>query len=444
MAEHDPKLLATLGAGVRVANRYVIRRVLGKGGMGHVFEVENEAIGRRFALKILSLSFASDEAIKRFRREAKALGRVASARVAQVIDFDVDPALGPFLVMELLEGETLQQRLARTGRMPVDEVVALSIELCEALAEVHAAGIVHRDLKPSNVGLAKSGPVQVKLLDFGLAASVDDAFTERLTQSQQFLGTLPYMAPELFHGHPPTQALDLYALGVVMFEMLAGRTPFIATNPAQYVAQHLASPVPKVQEVAAAARAPAWLEAIIAKLLSKDAAERYGSATAVASALRLKDSLALDSTISAPGSGAVSGIVAATTAGKVSQRRRAWLWWVVAGLALVAFGGAVVVAMREKPAAPVVQAPTIEAAKPEAPKPEAPTIEAPKPEAPKPEAPKPEAPKPVAAPPIAAPPPIAEPPPVAATPSKPTKHTHKPAATKKPAKKSWNGEILDE
>jgi len=81
VADHDPKLLATLGAGVRVANRYVIRRVLGKGGMGHVFEVENEAIGRRFALKILSLSFASDEAIKRFRREAKALGRVASARV---------------------------------------------------------------------------------------------------------------------------------------------------------------------------------------------------------------------------------------------------------------------------------------------------------------------------------------------------------------------------
>jgi serine/threonine protein kinase len=421
--EPDPKLLATLGEGVRVSNRYVIRRVLGKGGMGHVFEVENEAIGRRFALKIISISFASDEAIKRFRREAKALGRVSSARVAQVIDFDVDPTLGPFLVMELLDGETLQQRLARTGRLSVDETVTLATELCEALGEVHAAGIVHRDLKPSNVGLSKSSPAAVKLLDFGLAASVDDAFTERLTQSQQFLGTLPYMAPELFHGQPPTQALDLYALGIVMFEMLAGRTPFIGVNPAQYVAQHLATAVPRIDAVVSGVRVPAWLEAIIRKLLEKDPAQRFASAAAVASALRMKDSLQLDSTM-ASGSSEISGAVAATTAAGRPAKSRAWMWWALAAAVVLAGAGAVAaIAMRAK------SAPAVAASKTEAP----PKIEAP---SPKIEAPLPkiEAPSPK----IEPPPPVASPPP---TPAK--KPTHKPAK-KAPAKKSWNGEILEE
>jgi eukaryotic-like serine/threonine-protein kinase len=424
VADHDPKLLATLGVGVRVANRYVICRVLGKGGMGHVFEVENDAIGRRFALKILSLSFASDEAIKRFRREAKALGRVSSTRVAQVIDFDVDPALGPFLVMELLDGETLQHRLSRGGRLKVDDAVTLAVELCEALAEVHAAGIVHRDLKPSNVGLPKSGAVRVKLLDFGLAASVDEAFTERLTQSQQFLGTLPYMAPELFHGQPPTHALDLYALGAVIYEMLAGRTPFIGSNPAQYVAQHLASEVPRIESVVTGASVPEWLEGIVRKLLAKDPADRFASAGAVASALRLRDSLALDSTMAAP-SGAISGVVVATTRAQARARRPRWISLALAAVAIAAIGvGIAVMATR---ASRHATAPTVETPKMEAPKAEPP---------PKIEPPKEEAPRIVRPPTIV----LATPPTAHATP----KHSSHKSATKKAPKKSWNGEILEE
>jgi serine/threonine-protein kinase len=462
--DHDPKLLATLGEGVRVANRYVIRRVLGKGGMGHVFEVENDAIGRRFALKVLSLSFAGDEAIKRFRREAKALGRVGSARVAQVIDFDVDPALGPFLVMELLDGETLQKRLQRSGRLTVDEAVQLAVELCEALAEVHAAGIVHRDLKPSNIGLTKTGPVAVKLLDFGLAASVDDAFTERLTQSQQFLGTLPYMAPEQFHGQPPTQALDLYALGVVVYEMLAGRTPFVASNPAQYVAQHLASPVPRIESVVAGARVPAWLESIVMKLLAKEPGARFATAAAVASALRQRDAVALESTLAA----AAGAIAPAASTARPAARRRVWPWAALAAaVAVGAIGvGAALMASRARHAAPVaatapttIDAPKAEAAKAEAAKGEAAKAEAAKAEAARAEAAKveaasveaakagaakgeaakagaakAEAAKADAAKQLAV---------TASTPTAKPKHGHRPAA-KKPAKKSWNGEILDE
>ena len=432
MSEHDPRILATLGEGVRVSGRYVIRRVLGKGGMGHVFEVENDAIGRRFALKIISLSFASDEAVKRFRREAKALGRVSSARVAQVIDFDVDPALGPFLVMELLDGETLQQRLARTGRMGVDEAIELGTELCEALAEVHAAGIVHRDLKPSNVGLAKGGPYPVKLLDFGLAASVDDAFTERLTQSQQFLGTLPYMAPELFHGHPPTQALDLYALGVVLYEMITGRTPFIAANPAQYVAQHLASEVPPMESVVPGLRVPAWLEALVLRLLAKEAKERYASATAVASALRLRDSIGLESTMAAP-SGAISGVVAATTRSLGSERGRPRIpWWALAALlAALGAGGALVALRGGRRSAPAPATATLpeRAAQPATPAESrpTPTLETTRVATPTIDAPKLDT-------------------AVVAAKQLPatSKRTRKTAGKKKTPRRSWNGEILEE
>ncbi len=419
MAENDPKLLATLGVGVRVANRYVIRRVLGKGGMGQVFEVENDAIGRRFALKVLSLSFAGDDAIKRFRREAKALGRISSPRVAQVIDFDVDSALGPFLVMELLDGETLQQRLARAGRMPAAEAVKLSVELCEALAEVHASGIVHRDLKPSNIGLPKSGQL-VKLLDFGLAASVDEAFTERLTQSQQFLGTLPYMAPELFHGHPPTEALDLYALGAVLYEMLAGRTPFVGSNPAQYVAQHLASEVPAIATVAAGVTVPAWLETIVRRLLAKEAKDRFATAATVAAALRNADAVGFDSTVSAPSS-ALSGAVAASIG---AGRKRRWPWLVAIGM-VVLLGGVAATVMawraRHREAVVTVTPP--------------PKIEMPPPK--------------IETPPIAVPPPtvVATPPPAKTEPPKataPQKHPAHKSAAKKPRSKSWNGEILEE
>ena len=119
--------------------------------------------------------------------------------MAQVTDFGVDARIGPWYVMELVEGESLHERLGR-GPLPPEEVVRLGAELCAAVADVHAVGIVHRDLKPSNIGLPATGPVPVKLLDFGLAAAVDDAFLTRITQSQQVLGSLPYIAPEVFQG----------------------------------------------------------------------------------------------------------------------------------------------------------------------------------------------------------------------------------------------------
>jgi serine/threonine protein kinase len=278
-----PARSQSLVPGSTVAERYLVRRVLGQGGMGQVLEVEHLALGRPFALKILRLEKWNDELVRRFNREARALARVTTPRVAQVTDFGVDQEVGPYYVMELLEGETLEDRLQREGRVPVERALAICAELCDALSEVHAASIVPRDLKPSNVGLPRSGPVGVKLLDFGLAASMDDAFLSKITQSQQILGSLPYMAPEQFGSAEPSIAMDIYAVGIVLYESLTGRLPFVAPSTAALIHQILATPPPPLPEELGAV---AVLRSLLEQLLAKDPAMRFASAAAAAHALR--------------------------------------------------------------------------------------------------------------------------------------------------------------
>lgn len=278
-----PARKQALTPGRTVAERYLVRRVLGEGGMGQVLEVEHVALGRAFALKVLRLERWNEELVRRFNREARALARLSTPRVAQVTDFGVDAEAGPFYVMELLEGETLEDRIQREGRLAPLEALAICAELCEALTEVHAASIVHRDLKPSNVGLPRSGPVGVKLLDFGLAAAMDDAFLSKITQSQQILGSLPYMAPEQFNAAEPAPAMDVYAVGVVLYEALAGRLPFLAPSTAAMIHQILATPPPPLPSDVAGREK---LEPLLEQLLAKEPHERFASAAAAAHALR--------------------------------------------------------------------------------------------------------------------------------------------------------------
>lgn len=276
---------AFLPPGTRISERYVVLRLLGEGGMGQVYEVEHEAIGRHFALKLLNIAPCTDELLRRFRREARALGRVTSTRVAQVTDFGFEPRLGPYYVMELLDGETLEERLERDHYLIAAEALPVAIDLCEALNEVHAAGIIHRDLKPSNVGLTKNGNPRVKLLDFGLATASDGAFLERITRSQEVVGSLPYMAPERFYNAELTHSVDLYALGVVLFETLCGQLPYDGQSAAILINQHINGQPPPFQQVAPELDIPVALEAIVNRLLDKDPAQRFTSAAAVGRAL---------------------------------------------------------------------------------------------------------------------------------------------------------------
>lgn len=265
--------------GTIIAGRYRVVRELGAGGMGAVVEVEHVDLGRPFALKLLRLGQRGEEIEQRFRREARALALVRSARVAQVTDFGVDDTFGPWYVMELVDGESLEDRIIREGALPVAEVARLGAALCEAVADVHDASLVHRDLKPSNIGLPATGPVAVKLIDFGLAASIDDAFLTRITQSQQVLGSLPYIAPEQFAGARPSPAADLWSVGVVLHEMLTGRLPFEAPSTAALMHAILTAPPPRVSGL------PADLDALLRRLLEKDPGGRPASARVVAERL---------------------------------------------------------------------------------------------------------------------------------------------------------------
>ncbi len=273
-----------------IAERYRVTRSIGGGGMGHVFEVEHQALGRRFALKVLRVTGWDEELVRRFEREAKALARIGSVRVAQVSDFGFEEGIGPWFVMELVGGSTLQERLDDHGAVPTREGLELAIALCEAVEDVHAQGIVHRDLKPANIGLPP-GPIPLKLLDFGLAAGIDDAMLTRITKSHQVMGSLPYIAPEQFAGARPGKPQDLWAMGIVIYEMFTGRLPFEAPSTAALMHKILTAPPPAFD------RFPEGLRMVLDRLLVKAPAKRLDSAAEAAKLLRAIDPTTLPETL---------------------------------------------------------------------------------------------------------------------------------------------------
>ena len=272
-----------ISVGRVIAGRYRVERSIGGGGMGHVFEVVHEALGRHFALKVLRIVGGWDEElVRRFEREAKALARVGSPRVAQVSDFGVEDGIGPWFVMELVDGDTLQERLDRTGAVPAREALRFAIGLCEAVEDVHVRGIVHRDLKPANIGLPP-GPIPLKLLDFGLAAGIDDELLTRITKSHQVMGSLPYIAPEQFAGSRPGKPQDIWAMGIVLYEMFTGRLPFEAPSTAALMHKILTAPPPALDHFDSS------LRAVLGALLVKNPADRLASAAEAARMLQAID-----------------------------------------------------------------------------------------------------------------------------------------------------------
>lgn len=273
---------ARLAAGATLGGQYTVVRVLGTGAMGQVFEVVQESLGCRRALKLLTAS-PSPKQEKRFVREARALARVQSPRVAMVSDFGVEPGLGPYYVMEFVDGETLADRLARVRALPWRVAAALGVELLAALADVHHHDIVHRDVKPSNIALPRSGPVGVKLIDFGLAVSLDDSVIGRVTTSRTIIGSMAYIAPEIILDEQPSPASDLYAAGIVLYEALTGELPFTRKSAAECIRRCLSMPVPPF---APRLEVPPALDAIVRRLLEKAPEQRFESARAAAAALR--------------------------------------------------------------------------------------------------------------------------------------------------------------
>ena len=261
VAENDPRIGTTIGG------RYVIEETLGVGGMATVYRAHHKLVDRPFAIKILNIQLAQDPTTReRFRREAKHSQRIAHPNIIEIFDQGDTEDGVPFLVMELLEGTTLADSIER-GRVPLARALPIWAQMAQALARAHDFEVIHRDLKPENVFLLKDD--RVKLLDFGIARCAQDA---RLTNMGEIFGTPQYMAPERATSIDAGPPADLYALGVMMFEMMTQRLPFEATDPATWILRHSKEPAPHVQELAP--DAPDALDRLIASLMAKDPADR--------------------------------------------------------------------------------------------------------------------------------------------------------------------------
>ncbi len=276
-------------AGDRVANRYVIVRRLGSGGMGDVYLAEDEVQGRQVALKLLRRHVASNLVIvNRFRREARITAQLSSPHAVKVYDFGQTDDGSLYLTMEYLEGETLSELLNREDHLSPAITIQFVLQLLNVLAEAHAHGIIHRDIKPANVYLAKRPGTEtsvVKLLDFGIAKLRAVDATE-LTSSGDVWGTPRYMSPEQARGKTIDQRSDLYSLGVLMYRALAGVFPHDATNPAELAFALLNDVTVSPDKRRPDLGIPPELGKVVLRALAKDADMRYPSAQAMAADLR--------------------------------------------------------------------------------------------------------------------------------------------------------------
>jgi serine/threonine protein kinase len=281
-AGDDPLLGATF------ANRFTILSRLGRGSMGYVYRARQEAVGRDVALKIMRRDRAYDaEAKARFEREARAVSSLASPHSVTAFDFGEAEDGSWFLVMEMLEGETLGERLKRTGRLNWREATRFVRHALLSLAEAHQKGIIHRDLKPDNLFLTK--PVAstsreiCKVLDFGIAkwmGSENGPLDALETQAGTVFGTPRYMSPEQAQGAPLDARSDLYSLGVLFYHMLAGRAPFADDDAVVVMARHIKDTPPPLSEIAPGVEIPPSLERVLRRALEKDPSERPQSAEA--------------------------------------------------------------------------------------------------------------------------------------------------------------------
>jgi serine/threonine protein kinase/DNA-binding beta-propeller fold protein YncE len=255
---------------------YEVLQVLGLGGFGIVFRAYDDVLQRVVAIKVLSPAMAATSpARKRFLREARAAAQVCHENVVQIYAVEEQPL--PFLVMEFLPGETLQQRLERIGPFETADVVAIGRQVAEGLTAAHAVGLIHRDIKPANILVEAGARLRVKISDFGLARAADDA---SLTRSGTVSGTPLYMSPEQAGGESLDHRTDLFSLGSVLYTITAGHPPFRAGNSLA-VLKRVAEQTPRpIAEIVP--ETPAWLYELIAKLHAKDPQDRIQTAAEVA------------------------------------------------------------------------------------------------------------------------------------------------------------------
>jgi serine/threonine-protein kinase len=275
--------------GTLIAGRYEIREHIATGGMASVFKTWDHRVERIVAIKILrSLDKNDQRAVERFRREARAAAKLAHPNAVTIYDF-VEEMGQYFLVMEYIHGPTLKQLIGQRRQLQPKEAIEIASQVCAVLQVAHAEGFIHRDIKPQNIMLAWSGGAGslsdggawVKLTDFGIVRVAEDA---GLTNSGIVLGTADYLSPEQARGETLTGPSDLYSLGVVMFEMLAGRPPFVGPTAVSIAMQHASTNPPPLRQFNP--MVPPVLEQLVNRTLQKEPEDRFSSAAEMQKALR--------------------------------------------------------------------------------------------------------------------------------------------------------------
>jgi serine/threonine protein kinase len=271
-----------------LAGRYRLTGRIAVGGMGEVWRGEDELLSRAVAVKLLPTGRAGDESfLARFRAEARYAASLSHPGIARVYDYGESSEFGgAYLVMELVDGEPLSAILARAGRLSAEATLDIVSQAARALDAAHQAGIVHRDIKPGNLLVAADGTT--KITDFGIATAVRAAQAPHLTETGMVMGTAMYVSPEQATGAPVTAASDIYSLGVVAYECLAGRPPFTASQPLAIAFAHKHEPVPPLPP-----DVPQPVSDLVYHMLAKTPEERPSSVRAVADrADMLRDALA--------------------------------------------------------------------------------------------------------------------------------------------------------
>ena len=266
--------------------RFHVIDKLGEGGMGAVYRAIQTSVERQVALKVIR-GGGKEDLTARFMLEARATSRLKSPHTVTIHDFGAAHGGLLYLAMELLEGESLSELLARSGVLPWRRALAIVVQVADSLEEAHAKQIVHRDLKPGNLFVTPLGSRDlVKVLDFGVAKLLGATASGKLTSTGATLGTPHYMAPEQARAERIDHRADLYSLGVVLYEMLAGRPPFLGETPVSVMMQHCTDPVPPLRSVSRRAGVPEGVERLLEWLLRKRREDRPDAAAAVGAEAR--------------------------------------------------------------------------------------------------------------------------------------------------------------
>ncbi|MGN7190443.1 MULTISPECIES: protein kinase [unclassified Curtobacterium] len=351
-------------SGLTFGGRYQLSSRVAIGGMGEVWQATDLVIGRTVALKILKDEYLGDPGfLERFRAEARHAALVNHEGIANVFDYGEEDG-SAYLVMELVPGEALSTMIEREHTLPVDKVLDIVAQTANALQAAHAVGLVHRDIKPGNLLITPDG--RVKITDFGIARIADQV---PLTATGQVMGTVQYLSPEQASGHPASPSTDVYSLGIVAYEALAGRRPFTGESQVAIAMAHI-----NEQPPALPSDVPEPVAALVLSCIAKKPADRPATAANLAraaQALRRGDVAAATVAVPAVGGagtvafnppadrgddqataliGTQAGALAGppTTPGSPASpdedepKKRAWIWWVVGGVALLAIIGAVV------------------------------------------------------------------------------------------------------